>query len=300
MRKIFISLFFILIIIIYPVEGKGDSDVSKTLSRFDSLKARLIADGFDKELIERLYGHPEARFLPQTVKTYASYKENKLNYKQFLTSRFVLMGRRYLKQYQDTFREAYKEHNVNPDLIVALLIVESRLGSYTGKYKVFNTLSSLAVAGMEDLGLNSQSERSEESLNKLEKKGKWAYAELKAFLTYTISRNIDLFSIKGSFAGAFGIPQFVPSSLVNFGCDGDGDGVVDLYNHHDAIMSVANYLRAHGWRKDASREQKEKALFQYNQSTYYVKTILELSEKLSSDSLSGLILGQRLSEDKNN
>lgn len=261
--------------------GRCDPEASGILGRFDPLKARLVADGFDEQLVEKLYRHPEVRFLPQKVQKYHTYKEEELDYKQFLRERFLRLGWQYSEQYQDTLRKANEEYGICPNIIVALLIVETRLGSYTGKHNVFNVLSSLAVAGAEDLISEPQAETPPELLKKIRRRAAWAYTELKVFLGYVIGQDIDPFSIKGSFAGAFGIPQFVPSSLLNFGCDGDGDGIVDLYNHHDAIMSVARYLSAHGWKEDASREHKESVLLRYNCSLYYVKIILELSDRLN-------------------
>jgi membrane-bound lytic murein transglycosylase B len=95
--------------------------------------------------------------------------------------------------------------------------------------------------------------------------------------------NLDPLSISGSFAGAFGIPQFIPSSLQKYGRDGDGDEYVDLYNHHDAIMSVGNYLRSCGWNNNLSRREKERVLLNYNRSRYYARIIMDLSDRLTSE-----------------
>jgi len=246
-----------LLFTIFLSKGECNSD-------FNRLKERLIADGFDKKIIEKFYSHPKAKFLPQVIKIYSTYRESKLNYKHFLNKCFIFMGQKYLKQYQNTFSKVYKQYGVDPNIIVALLIIETKLGTYNGKYTVFNVLSSLAIS------------------EKFKKRAKWAYKELKAFLRYVIKYNLDPFSIKGSFAGAFGIPQFMPSSLWKFGQDGDDDGIIDLYNHHDAIMSVANYLKASGWKEDLSEEEKKKVLLHYNWSIYYVNTVLELSKKLKN------------------
>ncbi len=80
------------------------------------------------------------------------------------------------------------------------------------------------------------------------RKSKWAYAELKHFLQYAQGEAINPAEIAGSIAGALGIAQFMPSNIIAFAKDGDGNGRIDLFNHADAIASIANYLKHYGWR----------------------------------------------------
>lgn len=257
----------------------GEAAGENGASVFDPLKLRLISDGFEKELVEDVYGRNQLKFLPQTVRGYLTYKEKDLNYSQFLTKALIRKGRDYFLEHKDVFSAAYNQYGVTPEIVISLLIVETNLGRYTGKNSVFNVLSSLALAGMLD-SVPECPGFDQEFHKKLKKKSEWAYAELKAFLHYTRTNKIDPFSIPGSFAGAFGIPQFIPSSCKSFGADGDGNGVVDLYSHQDAIMSVGNYLRAFGWDENAVRDEKKKVLMHYNRSTYYVETVLELAKRM--------------------
>ncbi|HPU23830.1 MAG TPA: lytic transglycosylase domain-containing protein, partial [Candidatus Kapabacteria bacterium] len=87
---------------------------------------------------------------------------------------------------------------------------------------------------------------------------------------------IPIGDIYGSWAGAFGIPQFLPSSYVKYAIDGNNDGVVDLFNLSDAVFSVANYLKSHGWGEMLSEQRK--AIFAYNNSTAYVDAVMKLAE----------------------
>jgi membrane-bound lytic murein transglycosylase B len=112
------------------------------------------------------------------------------------------------------------------------------------------------------------------------RKSKWAYEELKAYLTYAVHNGIDPFGLHGSYAGAFGFAQFLPSNVLRYGRDGDGDGKVDLFHHPDAIESIAYFLKAHGWAQNMSRQDAHKVLFAYNRSIYYVNTILSVADKL--------------------
>ncbi len=248
-------------------------------AQFALVKVRLIADGFDQGLIADLYMRSEAAFLPETVQKYITYRERELDYSRFLGRSYLRMGRQYLLRHRKVLRSAQRRFGVDPAVITAILIVESNLGQYAGKNRIFNVLSSLAAAGMSDSPTRYGLELAEEDAKRLRRKGEWAYAELKALLTYTITNGIDPFSVTGSFAGAFGIPQFVPSSCLRFGCDGDGDRVVDLANHNDAIMSAARYLKAAGWKNRLSRKNKAKVLMRYNRSTYYVDTVIKLAQK---------------------
>jgi membrane-bound lytic murein transglycosylase B len=88
-------------------------------------------------------------------------------------------------------------------------------------------------------------------------------------------------SISGSFAGAMGPAQFIPSSFWIFGGDADGDGLASPFNLSDAKFSMGRYLKKFGWREDASDEEKRKALWYYNRSSVYVNTVMMVYETLA-------------------
>jgi membrane-bound lytic murein transglycosylase B len=85
----------------------------------------------------------------------------------------------------------------------------------------------------------------------------------------------------GSFAGALGIAQFVPSSVLRFAKDGNRDGQTNLFDHEDAIESISNYLKQHGWRPSLTRNEAFRVILYYNNSKYYAETILKVSERLA-------------------
>jgi membrane-bound lytic murein transglycosylase B len=117
-------------------------------------------------------------------------------------------------------------------------------------------------------------------LKKVEWRIKWGYEELKALIRYTEQQGVSPESIKGSYAGALGISQFMPTNALRLARDGDDDGKVDLFTHADAIFSVANYLKHHGWKPGIARQKQHEVLFRYNHSNYYVDTLLKVSDKL--------------------
>jgi len=117
----------------------------------------------------------------------------------------------------------------------------------------------------------------------VEDKGKrralWAYQELKCFLTIVRDEALDPLEIRGSYAGALGPPQFVPSSYLAFALRQKGLEHW-LSSMEEATLSVANYLKLNGWKKKLSKEKKRKVLWSYNHSEPYIETILELASRM--------------------
>ena len=117
------------------------------------------------------------------------------------------------------------------EIIVAIIGVETVYGRNTGSYRVIDALSTLAFD--------------------YPPRAEFFRAELENYLLYARDAGIDTLALKGSYAGAIGIPQFMPGSYRRYAVDLDGDGKQDLSGSFaDAIGSVANFLKAHGWRSD--------------------------------------------------
>jgi membrane-bound lytic murein transglycosylase B len=256
---------------------------------FEPLQTRLIQDGFDSNNITRLYSRPQVQFEAKGVSLLFTYSESKLNYGQFSTDRSISKAKKYMAAHKDDLARIEKAYGVNKNVITAILLVESNLGQNRGTRSALNTLSTLAALMYPDTrkefyGMIPKAKRP--ALKKFEKsakrRSKWAYGELKAFLIYTEQEGFDPTKMTGSFAGAIGYAQFIPSSILAYGQDGDNDGTIDLFTHADAIASIANYLKSHGWRPDISRKKAEKVIYRYNHSKYYVKAILKVANRLES------------------
>jgi membrane-bound lytic murein transglycosylase B len=93
---------------------------------------------------------------------------------------------------------------------------------------------------------------------------------------------MDPAGINGSYAGALGIAQFMPSNIIAYAKDGNKDGRVDLHDHADAIASIASYLKHFGWKPGIDRKKAYKVVYQYNHSKYYVNIILKIADRLKS------------------
>ncbi|NIQ15869.1 MAG: lytic murein transglycosylase B, partial [Candidatus Dadabacteria bacterium] len=146
----------------------------------------------------------------------------------FLQPERINQGIMFWEKHKETLLAAEKEYGVPAEIIVAIIGVETRYGQYTGKDRVIDALSTLAFH--------------------YPKRSKFFRSELEQFLLLVREQNVDPYSIKGSYAGAMGIPQFISSSYRNYAVDFDADNKIDIWNNPvDAIGSVANYFKQHGW-----------------------------------------------------
>lgn len=257
-------------------------------SLFDKLQQQLVNDGFDKEQISKFYDDKECFFSKGMVIMFFKHDESKLDYKQFESDEDITNAKAYLAKNAQYFDKAEADYGVPREIITAIILVESRLGSHLGKSKAFNVLSTMAALQDDDIRqqfyVMAEDDKRlprEQFMSRAEKRAVWAYKELKALLTYANKYDIDPFYFKSSYAGAIGFCQFMPSNILPYGADGDGDGIIDLFKDGDAICSVARYLQKNGWGGlSIGVEQQKKAIHRYNHSSYYVDCILAVANKL--------------------
>jgi membrane-bound lytic murein transglycosylase B len=255
---------------------------------FNALEKRLIKDGFDTTRIETIFANPAVAFEERGVSAYFMHNEATLNYAQFTRPHQISLAKKYMQAHRKAFSYAEKMYGVNKEVITAIILVETKFGRYVGNKSVLNTLATLSA--MKDKKLRQIIWKSlpddgrritrRQFERKADRKSTWAYRELKAFLTYTQREGMDPTTIKGSYAGAMGISQFMPSNIVRHGRDGNHDGRVDLFEDADAISSIASYLKYFGWGPGISRKEEFRAVYHYNHSKYYVNTVLEIAKKL--------------------
>lgn len=153
------------------------------------------------------------------------------NYRgRFVESRRIANGRAFLAQHRDDLLRAEAQYGVPAEIIVAIIGVETIYGRHVGNFQSFSTLSTLAFHYPPRATLFRR--------------------ELESLLLLARDEARDPLSYRGSYAGALGLPQFLPSSIRSWAVDFDGDGRIDLTGSADAIGSVARFLAAHGWVKD--------------------------------------------------
>jgi len=225
---------------------------------------------------------------------------------RFLQPERVEAGRTFMKEKETVLAATEKRTGVDREVIIGILMWESKLGTITGDYLAFNALASqaffideaneVALARDEEkallsggLGKKSKKTPTEEELEKLaaakalaEQKQKARVESIRsrgrknllALVRQCKTRGIDPLTVKGSWAGALGFPQFMPASL-RWAEDGNGDGKIDLFEMDDAIASVGKYLQAANFKKSA-----RDAVYDYNHEAAYVEGVLAFAAAL--------------------
>ena len=148
----------------------------------------------------------------------------------------IAAGVKFWRDNQSTLERAEKEYGVPPEIIVGIIGIETIYGRDTGNFRVMDAITTLAF------DFPASHPRAKE-------RSEFFKGEVEQFLTLQSRRSADPLEAKGSYAGAMGMPQFMPSSWARYAIDFDGDGKVDLRDSPaDVIGSVANYFKAFNWQ----------------------------------------------------
>jgi len=262
---------------------------------FASVIKDLRSQGGDSAFIKMVVNDPRTAFNETLVKINVVGTKKKADYSHNTTDGATRAVREFMQKHDSIFTLAEQKYGVPRDVISALLFVETKHGNNTGMHHVASVYLSVAMCNQQEYidknkqALREQFEGSAEELQALEtkideraqKKAKWALKELLAMQQMSKISPKPVLALYGSWAGAFGMPQFLPSSYVRSAVDGNGDGQINLYDVTDAIFSVGNYLKTANW--GASTERQRKALYAYNNSDDYVSAILSLARRASDD-----------------
>jgi membrane-bound lytic murein transglycosylase B len=148
---------------------------------------------------------------------------------QFVNDKRIAAGLEFWRANRAALQRAERDYGVPQEIVLGIIGVETYYGRHAGRWRVIDALTTLAF----DYPARARFFRS----------------ELEQYLLFARDAGVDVFSVKGSYAGAIGIPQFMPGSARRYAVDFDRDGHIDLRTSNaDAIGSVANFLRRHGWR----------------------------------------------------
>lgn len=162
---------------------------------------------------------------PGESKPWYDYKTN------FIAESTIQRGVRFKQQYADTLNRAEQQFGVPQSIILGILGVETGFGTNKGNFVTRDALATLGFG--------------------YERRAAYFKDELSALIAWSYKDGVPASSIVGSYAGAVGYPQFMPSNIPKFGVDYDGNGHIDLRNSAaDAIGSIANYLAQHGWQRN--------------------------------------------------
>ncbi|EHJ49052.1 Lytic transglycosylase catalytic [Solidesulfovibrio carbinoliphilus subsp. oakridgensis] len=264
---------------------------------------RLAADGLDRTALTRLFAGNAVAYDPSIMarKVDAMVKKEfepkpkpspktlaQSNYRHFLVPAVIDGAVAFIRANQAAFDRARREFGPPPELVAAFLVVETKLGSYLGDRDAVSVLASLARSSDIDAiapsmkTLQGDPDRRAFAANAARDRAEWAYRELLALLRYATATGKAPRTIPGSIYGAIGICQFMPTNALTYGIDADGDGVVDLFAPCDAIVSVASYLRGHGYRPDMTEAETAKVVYAYNHSDLYVLGVMAVADRIKA------------------
>lgn len=182
----------------------------------------IFSQANHNDAVARLMG-PAAAITPTPWSDYEA---------RFIQDERIDAGVLFWQSHADDIKRATQVYGVPPEVIVGILGVETYFGRNTGNFRVLDVLTTLSFDYPDPARDRSAFFR----------------AQLEDFLVLARERSEDIQEIRGSYAGAIGLPQFMPESILKYAVDFDGDGHIDLsHSASDAIGSVANYLAQHGW-----------------------------------------------------
>jgi len=216
---------------------------------------------FKRSYLEKLFQNVEVQRTPlsiygvktkkkepkKQVKLYPKHGAWDRYVKYKVTPKRVEQGMNFIKKYKTTFTKVEKQYGVPKEYIAAIIGIESVYGKNVGKFPVFDTLTTLAF--------------------ETNRRNKFFKGQLEEFILLSYRYNINPKNVKGSYAGAIGLGQFMPSSYKHFGIDFNKDGKVSLQHPQDAIASIANYLKEHGWNN--KEEVATRVSYKGNRFTQY-------------------------------
>jgi len=187
---------------------------------------------FKRTELESLFEHAEHRpdvidaiTRPATIKPWTEYRAAFVNQKR------ISLGVEFWKKYRVTLHRASRKYGVPEEIIVAIIGVETIYGQNAGSFRAIDALTTLAFD--------------------YPRRADFFRSELENYLLLARDQDFDLLAVRSSYAGALGIPQFMPSSYRNYAVDFNGNHKIDLlHEDRDAIGSVANYMKSYGWIRD--------------------------------------------------
>ena len=235
--KRFLIVFWCLLLLPLPVTlsyaGQHEAALTQEPEVTEFIEDMVQRHQFNQEALTRLFREIRlkqsilsAMDRPTEAKPWRDYRP------LFVEPQRIAGGARFWAEHEAVLMRAEAKYGVPAAVIVAIIGVETFYGRNTGSYRVMDALATLAFA--------------------YPKRAAYFRSELEQFLLLAREGGFDPLTIKGSYAGAMGISQFMPSSYRQYGVDFDGDGQRDLWrNAQDAIGSVARYLQGYGWQPGA-------------------------------------------------
>lgn len=217
------------------------ADYSRHQQSADFIETMVKEHNFDRKKLEAVLAQAEKKqaildaIARPAEKTKPWYEYRKI----FLDQDRITRGVEFWQDNEAILTDVAETYGVDPAIIVAIIGVETRYGRHMGGYRVIDALTTLGFDYPPRSG--------------------FFRGQLEQFFLLAREQNQDPLALKGSYAGAMGFGQFIPSSYRHYARDHDGDGFADIWNNrYDAIASVANYFKAHGWQTGQPVVQRAK------------------------------------------
>lgn len=283
MRNILVGLSFFLISSIVIAEGPVASPQQFAVSK-------LREAGISTEMISWV----EKGYIPEERDRIVEMNVlgflGKADYSGHFSKRAVRKCSEFIRKYRKRLMRAEKSYGVSREAVASLLWVETKHGTHVGTFNVPQVFFSLiqsdhpevmrsALVALSKKEPTAVAQYKQKVIDRSYAKANWAMQELKSLNEILKKRNIKMETLRGSYAGAFGIPQFIPSSYIQWARPSLKAHSPNLFDMSDAIQSVAFYLKSNGWNANDRKAQKD-ALFHYNRSEGYVEVILKLADEL--------------------
>jgi membrane-bound lytic murein transglycosylase B len=270
---------------------------------FFPVMEQLLAEGANPEFVKRIVNHADATLyekltkitvpIKPVVKSTPSKTPPKA-YQYAYNAIALKKSTEFLMEHDSLLRAVERRYNVPKEALASIMWVETRFGDFLGSYHVPSVYLSFALVTQPEYlqknkdrlktGFTGTDEEWVAIETKLEEKSQrkasWAMKELLALQKMYVTNPPSVLDLRGSWAGAFGLSQFLPSSYLKLAVDGNNDGVVNLFDVADAAHSVGNYLSAAGWSK--AKKAQHRAVYNYNHSDAYVNAVLGLTKRLAT------------------
>jgi len=221
-----------LLLVCFPLITKGSENSAQdlTIAKSEIINELIRDHGFDEQYVNNIFN--EVEFLPELIESISRPAEKTKSWEEyraiFLTPKRIAAGVLFASQHKELLDRVEEELGVPKKVLLGILGVETSFGNIQGRYEVINSLYTLAVG--------------------YPPRSKFFKEELINLFYLCREQDFSISSIKGSYAGAMGAPQFIASSYRNYAIDGNGDGKIDLFNSwDDVLMSIGNYLNRNGW-----------------------------------------------------
>lgn len=231
--RFFVALLTLATLLLNPATSDAKTtkpDGTQVVSRAELSKQLVAETGLPVDLVVNAL--KPARFQPEIIKSMNGQWEAKpyRTYRPlFVKTKMQQLGRDYISANHDLFTQIAEKYQVDAEIIAAILGIETRFGANHGGHPVLDSLYTLSTG--------------------FPRRAKFFRSQLGAIIEISRQDKLDLKSLKGSYAGAFGAIQFIPTSFRRFAVDEDGDGIRDVFHSNaDILASIANYFKQHQWQ----------------------------------------------------